>query len=371
MRNYLEELPEEERIRSRKSSTAKEGISEEFTFGHRCSNRAIDFLSRYNTSDFFLTVSYDEPHGPFLCPEPYASMYKDDTFPKSPNVYDTLENKPEHQKVWAGDRLGINKNDLQIRRSIFFGCNSFVDAEIGRVLEAVEQYAPEALVIYTADHGDMMHSHCLNGKGPVMYDEITNIPFIVKWPGQVPEGTASDVPVSHIDVVPTVLDVFGLETPKIIEGKSMRNTLRTPDRPTHDIIFMEFNRFEVDHDGFGGFQPIRACFDGRLKLSVNLMVSDELYDLENDPQEMNNLIDAPAYVKDRNRLHDALLAWMNETRDPFRGYYWENRPWRKDARTPTWEYTGMTRQREEDERYEARQLNYDTGLPMKEAVRKK
>ena len=61
---------------------------------------------------------------------------------------------------------------------------------------------------------------------------------------------------------------------------------------------------------------------------------------------------------------------MNETRDPFRGYYWERRPWRTDARPATWDYTGMTRQRENEE-YEHRQLDYATGLAMKEATRKK
>jgi len=72
----------------------------------------------------------------------------------------------------------------------------------------------------------------------------------------------------------------------------------------------------------------------------------------------------------RDRLHDRLLDWMNETRDPFRGYYWERRPWRTDARPATWDYTLMTRQREEEE-YEPRQLDYGTGLEMRAATRLK
>jgi uncharacterized sulfatase len=76
----------------------------------------------------------------------------------------------------------------------------------------------------------------------------------------------------------------------------------------------------------------------------------------------------PTYQFDR--LHDRLLDWMNRTRDPFRGYCWERRPWRRDARPATWDYTRMTRQPENEE-YEPRQLNYDTGLPMTEAVRRK
>ncbi|NLB95088.1 MAG: sulfatase, partial [Armatimonadetes bacterium] len=83
---------------------------------------------------------------------------------------------------------------------------------------------------------------------------------------------------------------------------------------------------------------------------------------------MENRINAHEYAALRDALHDRLLDWMNRTRDPFRGYYWERRPWRTDAREATWAYTGYTRQRENEE-YEPRQLDYDTGLEMVEAHR--
>ena len=136
------------------------------------------------------------------------------------------------------------------------------------------------------------------------------------------------------------------------------------------MVFTEFGRYEVDHDGFGGFQPMRCCTDGRYKLSINLLSTDELYDLENDPDEIRNLIDSDSHSKIRNELHDRILEWMNRTRDPFRGFYWERRPWRTDAPPAGWKYTGMTRQRENEE-YEPRQLDYDTGLEMERAVRRK
>lgn len=371
MRNYLEELTEEERLKSRDVKIMEmEGVTEDFTFGHRCSNRAIDFLKNHSDEDFFLVVSYDEPHHPFLCPEPYASMYKDYEFPKSKNVWDTLENKPEHQRIWAGDSLYDDKDSLKIKSRFFFGCNSFVDYEIGRVMDAIDKYAPDALVIYTSDHGDSLHSHSITSKGPAMYDEICRIPFIVRWPGVTPEGSVTDNLVSHIDIVPTILEAAGLNIPKILEGKSIVKTLKDPKVKTNDEIFIEFSRYEIDHDGFGGFQPIRAVFDGRYKLVINLLTTDELYDLQEDPGEMNNLINSEEHISIRNSLHDKILDWMNRTRDPFRGYYWERRPWRTDARPATWDYTGYTRQRENEE-YEPRQLDYDTGLEMKEAVRPK
>ncbi|MGD0089747.1 MAG: sulfatase-like hydrolase/transferase [Planctomycetota bacterium] len=371
MRNYLEELTPAERLRSRRTETNRDpGLTAAFTFGHRCSQRALDFLQKHHAEDFFLVVSYDEPHGPCLCPRPYSEMYRDYEWPKSRNIWDTLADKPEHQRVWAGKSLQQDKDALRIRPADYLGCNSFVDSEIGRVLEALARYAPDALVLYTSDHGDALGAHSLGNKGPAMYEEITRVPFIVRWPGRTPERAACGHPVSHIDVVPTILDAFGLPQPKSLEGRSMLPTFGAPELKAGDTVFMEFGRYETDHDGFGGFQPIRAACDGRCKLVLNLLAGDELYDLQADPQELANLIAAAEYAAVRNALHDRILEWMNRTRDPFRGYYWERRPWRTDARPATWDYTLMTRQRENEE-YEPRQLDYNTGLEMQKAVRPK
>ena len=85
---------------------------------------------------------------------------------------------------------------------------------------------------------------------------------------------------------------------------------------------------------------------------------------------MKNLINEPGYDEIRKRLHEAILDNMYETRDPFRGYYWEDRPWNRITEYKTWDSRLMTRQRENEE-YEPRQLDYGTGLPMTSAVRKK
>lgn len=369
MRNYLEELSPEDRQRSRSTEINLDpDLTEDFTFAHRCSNRAVDFLSMRADDDFFMVVSYDEPHHPYVCPRPYSEMYRDYIFPKSKNIWDTLEKKPDHHRIWAGERLSEDKDALEITPSDFLGCNSYVDYEIGRVIDAIDQYAPNALVIYTSDHGDMLDSHSINNKGAAMYDEITRIPWIVRWPGRSPNGLVCNHPVSHIDLAPTIMDVLGLEIPKTLQGRSMLKTFQDPEMATNETIFMEFARYEVDHDSYGGFQPIRAAFDGQFKLVINLLATDEMYDLEDDPEEMVNLIDSESHIKIRDRLHDKILEWMNDTRDPFRGYYWERRPWRGDARPATWSYTGMTRQRESEES-EPRQLDYNTGLEITAVVR--
>ena len=148
----------------------------------------------------------------------------------------------------------------------------------------------------------------------------------------------------------------------------MVRTLQDPSVRPNDFIFMEFNRFEVDHDGFGGVQPIRCAFDGRYKLTVNVMSTDELYDVQSDPGEMVNLIDSAEHKAVRNGLHDRLIQWMYETRDPLRGYYWERRAWRKE-KPATRVGTGLYRRRDDDG-FEPRVLDYFTGVEIETTVTK-
>ena len=174
---------------------------------------------------------------------------------------------------------------------------------------------------------------------------------------------------SLLQIAPTIMDYFGLPIPKLLEGKSMLPQIYEPSREINDVVYTEFTRYELDHDGFGGLQIMRAVMSKRYKLVIHLLDSDEFYDLEKDPYEMNNLIDDETYTEIRNEMHDRLIEHMNSTRDLYRGYQWRMRPWRKDF-IPNWENEGYTRQRENEE-YEPRQLDYDTGLPMESSVRKK
>jgi uncharacterized sulfatase len=370
MRTYLEELTEEERLKSRIPKTSYEPwMTAEFTYAHRCSNRAINFLEENKDNSFFLAVSYDEPHSPFLCPAPYNTMYKDFVLEDNPAYHDDLSNKPMLQKLWAGKNLGKSSEELrksEIQLSLYLGCNSFVDAEIGRVLDKVNQVAPNALVIFTSDHGDMLGAHCLTSKNSTAYWETASIPLIIKG-GE--KGKVVKDPSSHIDIVPTVMEYMGLPIPKVLEGKSMLPQIYDTSKKINDTVFVEFTRFEVDHDTFGGLQMMRTAINNRYKLVINVLDTDELYDMEKDPHEVTNLINNEEYSAIRNQLHDEILHNMDRTRDVYRGYVWACRPWRKD-KTPDWRNSGYTRQRENEE-YEKRQLDYNTGLPMVEAARPK
>ena len=370
MRCFLEELTEEERVRSRRSETSFDpDWGEEMTYAHRCSDRAIRFLEEHGQEDFFLTVSYDEPHGPSICPPPFNTMYQEFRFPDSPVFGDPLEDKPLMQRLWARNLLRedperINRPSPKL--SLFLGSNSFADYEIGRVLEVLERVAPEAMVIFTSDHGDMLGAHRLQGKNSAIYKEVANIPLIIKG-GE--RGKQVRYPSSHLDLAPTILDYMGVPVPRAMQGKSMLPQIRDTRVRLNEAVFTEFTRYECDHDGFGGLQMMRAIVTDRFKLAIHLLDTDELYDMESDPEELHNLIWEEGYAGIRDRLHDLLLAHMNDTRDLYRGYQWAARPWRRDKQ-PAWENDGFTRQRE-NEQGEPRQLDYDTGLPMESAVRRK
>ncbi len=369
MRCYLNELTDEEKLLSRKSDTSyRPEMTAEFTYAHRCSDRALRFLQENKDTDFFLTVSYDEPHGPCLCPAPYNTMYRGVAMPDSENYADDLTQKPMMQQLWAGAGMQATPESLHAPSdalALFLGCNSFVDMEMGRVLDEIRKSCPDALVIYTSDHGDMLGNHRLQMKNAVAYKEIANIPLLIKGGAQ---GVV-DAPASHVDLTPTILDYMGVPVPTLLEGKSMLPQLKNAQAKINDFVFTEFTRYEVDHDGFGGLQPMRAATDGRWKLVLHLTDTDELYDMHTDPAEVHNLINDLHCAAQRDALHDAILAHMNATRDLYRGYQWACRPWRA-AKMPSWENDGYTRQRENEE-YEQRQLDYDTGLPMHAAVRYK
>ena len=371
MKTYLNELSDADKVRSRDPKEAyKEGFSEEFTYAHRCSDRAIRYLEEFKDQDFFLSVSYDEPHGPSLCPSPFNHMYDGFKFEHNPSFQDDLSKKPFMQRLWAGKNIYASEDQINQASdglSLFLGCNSFADYEIGRVLDNIREAAPDALVIFTSDHGDMLGAHRLFSKNAAAYKEVANIPLIIKGGAA---GCVEEAPASHIDIAPTIMEYFGLPVPKLMEGKSMLPQIQDPSVKINDEVYTEFTRYEVDHDGFGGLQMMRAASTERYKLALHLMDTDEFYDIQDDPCEVRNRITDEAYAQVRNDLHDQILKEMDETRDMYRGYQWAVRPWRSDYQ-PTWDNSGCTRQKEEEEIYEPRQLDYDTGLPMKEAVRRK
>ena len=157
-----------------------------------------------------------------------------------------------------------------------------------------------------------------------------------------------------------MLALAGLACPPILEGASLVPQLQGKEDPNRAAV-IEFQRYEIEHDSWGGFQPVRCIVDHKYKLVINLLSTDELYDMEHDAAEVHNLINRPDYHLVRDQLHDRLLDWMYKKRDPFRGPVWERRPWRNSRR---FQWQGNFRPRPADG-YAPEVRDYDTGLPTK------
>ena len=363
MRNYLEEFSDKDRRKSRRYMTTRlDNPKEENTFAHRCVNRAIDFVTEFSNEEFFLTLSLDEPHDPSVCPRRFMKAVSKANYRlhRTPNVKCSLEGKPEHHKIWANITRNAVFKITNASHKGLYACNLYCDYEIGRLVEKVKDLGITPMIIYTSDHGEMLLSHGLIGKGCAMYNEITKVPFIISG---MDEKRVDNTPISHVDILPTVIAHLNKKIPPSLQGKAIQEIPKNSDRN----VMIEFNRYEVDHDSFMGYQPIRCIVDKKFKLVINLLTTDEFYDLELDPYEMTNLINSTSHEQIRNKMHDELINSMNITRDVYRGYYWHCRPWRTDVK-PSFSHTGYTRQLVQDNFV---QLDYATGLPMKSSIRKK
>lgn len=363
--NYLNELTEEEITLWRRGLNTPEEleaheITADFTWGHRITNRGLKFIEehRHEEKPFLLVLSYDEPHHPFTCPPKHVEKFKDFKFDLGEAAFDSLESKPLHHRLWSRAK-GAGVGSQYFINPLYFGCNDFVDEEIGRVLSHLDETElANTWIVYTSDHGEMNGAHKLWGKGAAVYDEITNIPLIIKNTDGQLAGTVVDRPVSHIDIMPTLLKLAHIEQPPIMPGNDLLDD--TKER-VFDGVMVEFNRYEVEHDSNGGFIPVRGWVTDKFKLVINLLGTDELYDRVNDKAENNNLIEHPDFVEVRNALHDELLAYMDHIRDTFRTFEWACRPWRPEKER---EWMGLFRPRPADGVAPVVR-DYDTGLPTK------
>lgn len=311
------------------------GITREDTWAGNITDRTMEFLAEVEDEDrpFFLVVSYDEPHEPSLCPPPYCDMYRGERYPLPDNYETDLSGKSDRQqrlreRYASGDvfmdSIRGAKEAGGIYRPLYFGCSSFVDDEIGRVVDAVDERAPETTIAFTSDHGHYLGAHGLDLKHMAMYDEVTRVPLILRGPS-LPSGEVSDSLTSHVDLLPTFVDLAGGDPPSELHGRSFLETARHPSRDHREDALVEYHSYGGDD-----FYPVRCLVtaEGR-KLVVNLLDSDELYDLDDDPGELRNRIDDEAYAEVRASLHDRLLKRMDETGDAFGGEGWRDRPWRE------------------------------------------
>ena len=146
----------------------------------------------------------------------------------------------------------------------------------------MEKNARDTLLLYTSDHGVFLESRRLTDEGPAVYDEITRIPFLCPLEGPCSRKRCSASPISHIDSVPTIMDFFGFEIPET-EGGSVLSQFTDPNAKLNREVFIEWGRYEVDHDGFVRLATHPLYLQWAIQARYQPDDFRRLYDLQAEP----------------------------------------------------------------------------------------
>ena len=273
------------------------------------SDTAVRFLREYkDAKPFFLYLAYTAPHDPRTAPPPYDSMYSPEKIPLPKNFL------PGHP-FDNGDLRGRDemlaphpRTPEVVRRHLadYYACISYADAQIGRVLAALQEagHAKNTIVIFTGDNGLAVGQHGLLGKQSV-YEHSLRVPLVMRGPG-VPAGQRQAGFAYNFDLFPTVCEMVGLPIPKTVEGKSLAPVLAGRTKAVRDAVFGAYRNLQ------------RMVRDERYKLikyAVKGEKHTQLFDLVDDPWETKNLAEDPAFAKQLAALEARMNRCLKEAGD--------------------------------------------------------
>lgn len=281
-----------------------------------CADKTIDLLNNHADDDqpFMIFTSFFGPHFPYAVPAPYDTMYDPDQVERWGNFDETFENKPtiQQREMLRWNASHLTWPDWQRVIAHYWGYCTYIDDQIARVLTQLEELglAENTIVVYSADHGDMVGSHRLFNKGMYMYDEIYRIPLLVRWPGVTQPNSQSDDFVSLVDLMPTLLDAGGASIPSELDGRILKPILEgeaPPDWP--DDIFAEYHGYE------SALYTQRMVRTDSWKFIYNPCAEDELYDVTSDPGELRNVANQLGYKHVLRHMKARLVTWLERTND--------------------------------------------------------
>ncbi len=268
---------------------------------------------RNTETPWAMQVGIFYPHPPYILPEPYASMYNPNEINLAEFDISELENKPEGQTNMHNKFFDLPKEKLQQMVAGYYGCVSMADDCIGIILNKLEELglAEDTVVCMTADHGDLNSEHGLFSKFSSCYDAEARVPMIWSCPNFIKEDKVVNDMVEIIDLVPTILDITENEIPYTNSGKSLLPILKGEklDNPHREFVTAVTGWHE-----FRNLRPFGHMIRTKeWKLVYYPDEKSELYDMINDPKEVNNLYYDKKFANIANELKEKLLGSIIKT----------------------------------------------------------
>lgn len=278
----------------------EEGL--DYFFDGFFAHKAVEAIrSRDKTKPFLLNLMFLAPHPPFDIPEPWYSMVKEIDLPENVGTWCPNQSPLQLYNITGALGTRYRREDWKEIWRVYLGLVGLLDHCVGMVLEALEEEGiyEDTLILFTADHGEMLGSHCLWQK-MCMYEESVRIPLYMKFPkGDAPKSRVVQEPVSAVDVLPTLCEYLGLEAPKNLSGISLMKAMKG-EKLERKQLFIQFD----GNGARGNFQ--RCILEEEYKLIVDFFKDElylELYHVGNDPQELRNL----AFDGDQAERIEAML----------------------------------------------------------------
>ncbi len=312
-------------------------LPEQFSKPAFTAAEAIRFIEKNRENPFLLYVNFLEPHPPHY--SAFDDLYDPEEielppcFNAEPGEHTPLKYRFNRRFQRDVGRHFPMKDERAWRKLIarYWGAISLVDKYVGSILDALKENGVEenTIVVFTSDHGDMMGDFRM-GQKSVMYESAVRVPFLLRIPGVTDRQITIEKPVSHIDVVPTLLETAGLDSKAKLEGSSLLPLIEGKVDNAQRDVFIEWQGDEGEDKWFRPYRDgeyekqidkvygasIRTIVsqDG-WKLSLSEAGEHELYDLNRDPHELHNLYFVEGSTKKKEELKARLLKWQRETGD--------------------------------------------------------
>ncbi|MBL8174318.1 MAG: sulfatase [Bryobacterales bacterium] len=267
--------------------------------------RAIALLEKHRNEPFFLGVGFLRPHLPFVAPAKFYDRYPLDTIPLPENRAGDLDDIPAAAKgvrpfLW--NHMGMSERQIREARRGYYASTSFMDEQLGRVLDALERLklAENTIVVFWGDHGWNLGEHTRWQKMSLMEDSA-RVPLIVSAPGSKGNGKSCMSLVEFVDLYPTLAELCGLKAPGDLEGQSMARLLEDPARPFKKAAFTQIAYEDITGRAMRTARYRYIRWEGKGG-------GEELYDHRTDAGEFTNLALQPSakgVLEQQRKMFDA------------------------------------------------------------------